>query len=46
VATLPRIESFLSRSPPPLIAKVYRPSPSDLAADPYAPGRIERWFPA
>jgi hypothetical protein len=30
VATLPRIESFLARHEPPLVGKVFRPSPEDL----------------
>ncbi len=46
VATHTRIEAFLDRNLPPLIAKVYRPTPADLTDDPDAPGRIERWFPS
>jgi len=45
VATLQRIESFLAEHPPPLIAKVYRASPGELAKNPSAAGRIERWYP-
>ena len=45
VATQARIMDFVSRHRPPYIAKVYRPSAKDLAADPSAPGRIERWHP-
>lgn len=45
VATLPRIESFLGRHSPPLIAKVYRPSVAEAAEDPAAPGRVELWYP-
>lgn len=44
VATRSRIESFLSRTAPPFIAKVYRATPAELTRDPSAPGRIERWF--
>lgn len=45
VATLPRIESFLSRNEPPYIAKVYRPSTAEIAHDSAAPGRVELWYP-
>ena len=45
VATIRRIEQFLEEQAPPLIAKVYRASPSDRAKDALAPGRIERWYP-
>lgn len=45
VNTAPRIERFLEKHPPPLIAKVYRASPADLARDAAAPGRVERWYP-
>ena len=45
VATRTRIEAFLERVPPPVIAKVYRPTPAQLAMDPAAAGRIERWYP-
>lgn len=44
VATIDRIEAFLEQHAPPLIAKVYRPNPADLAQNPAAAGRIERWF--
>jgi hypothetical protein len=44
VATLPKIESFLNRHEPPFIAKVYRPSPSELAKNPGAPGSISLWY--
>ncbi len=45
VATLPRIERFLERHQPPLIAKVYRPTPAETARRPIALGRIELWYP-
>jgi hypothetical protein len=45
VATRRRIERFLDQHEPPLIAKVYRASPADLAKNPLAAGRIERWYP-
>ena len=44
VATRVRIERFLERRAPPLIAKVYRASPEELERNPSAPGRIEQWF--
>ena len=45
VATLPKIESFLDRHAAPFIAKVYRPSPADLARDPAARGEVALWYP-
>jgi len=45
VATLPRVEHFLARHEPPFIAKVYRPSPAEVARDGAAPGRVELWYP-
>jgi hypothetical protein len=44
VATIPRIEAFLTRNAAPLIAKVYRASPGELAKNPSAAGRIEAWL--
>lgn len=38
--TLSKVEAFLDRHSPPLIAKVYRPSPADLI-DAGRPGSIE-----
>jgi hypothetical protein len=38
--TLPKIEEFLHRHAPPLIAKVYRPTPVDLIES-GRPGRVE-----
>jgi hypothetical protein len=43
VAARERIEIFLAQHTPPFIAKVYRALPADLAKNPSAPGRIERW---
>ena len=40
-----RIEAFTVTATTPYIAKVYRPSTSDLARNPDAPGRIEHWYP-
>ena len=45
IASRSRIELFLKDASGPLIAKLYRASPGELAQDPHAPGRIERWFP-
>lgn len=45
VATRSRIEDFLEGASAPMIAKVYRATPADLAADPGAAGRIDRWYP-
>jgi hypothetical protein len=45
VATLPSVEHFLAGHKPPFIAKVYRPSPTDLRQRGTAPGRIELWYP-
>lgn len=44
VATLPRIESFLARHNPPLIAKVYRPS-SAVGAGGATSGDVQLWYP-
>jgi len=40
-----KVVQFLEGNPPPVIAKVYRPSPADLARNPGAGGRVERWYP-
>jgi hypothetical protein len=45
LTTLPRIERFLRRHKPPFIAKVYRPSPAELARRSTASGRVELWYP-
>ena len=45
VATLPRIERFLSGQGPPFIAKVYRPSPAEINRRSDAQGRVELWYP-
>lgn len=45
VSTAPRILRFLEKHPAPLIAKVYRASPRELARRPSTPGRVERWYP-
>ena len=45
VATHSRILRFVDGHEPPYIAKVYRPTASEAAVDPLAPGRIELWHP-
>ena len=45
VATISRIDRFLSHHTPPLIGKVFRPSPEELKRVPSAPGRVELWYP-
>lgn len=45
VTTAPRIVTFLERHDRPLIAKVYRPRPADLAKDPTVGGHVELWYP-
>ncbi len=44
-ATQKRIFDFLDQHQPPFIAKVYRPSATEAAHNPDAPGRIELWYP-
>ena len=45
VNTIGKVEAFLDAHPPPFIAKVYRPLPSQLAKNPTAPGSISLWYP-
>jgi len=45
VRTAPRIQALLGRHTPPLIAKVYRPSASELRRNPGAPGTVSIWYP-
>ena len=45
VATAPKIEAFVAEHSAPWIAKVYRPSPSDIEKNPDAPGTVSLWFP-
>ena len=45
IATRGRILKFIAEHAPPYIAKVYRPTPAELAKNPDAAGRVERWFP-
>lgn len=43
--TLHPIEAMLDSRTPPFIAKVYRPTPAELAKSATATGRVEVWFP-
>jgi hypothetical protein len=45
VATLPKITAFLARHEAPFIAKVYRPTPAELARHPRALGSVSLWYP-
>ena len=45
VATLPLVLKFLHQHRPPVIGKVYRPSPAELARRARATGRVELWYP-
>lgn len=45
VHTLRRIEAALDQHRPPVILKVYRPTPAELLAAETAAGRVEVWFP-
>jgi hypothetical protein len=44
VDTMPRIRVFLSRHDAPFIAKVYRPTPAEIAKNPRAPGSVSLWY--
>lgn len=43
VASSAKVIAFLESRTPPFIAKVYRPTPSELARNANATGRIEMW---
>jgi PIN domain-containing protein len=45
VNTLNAIVKFVARHPPPMIGKVYRAAPADLAKNPRTSGRVELWYP-
>lgn len=45
VATAPNILKFLAHQKPPVIAKVYRPSPAQVAKNADAGGDVVRWYP-
>ncbi len=45
VKTVPKILDFLAHHKVPLIAKVYRPSPSTLTRNPDAGGTVSLWYP-
>jgi len=45
VATKPKIDEFVAAHTAPWIAKVYRPSVTELAKNPDVPGSISLWYP-
>jgi hypothetical protein len=45
VATMPKIDRILAHHGPPMIAKVYRPSPAALARNAKAAGEVSLWYP-
>lgn len=45
VRTAGRVTAFVDRHTPPFIAKVYRPAPAEIAANPRAPGSVTLWYP-
>ena len=45
VRTLPKIEAFLDAQNPPYVAKIYRPTPEELARAPGKSGSVALWFP-
>jgi hypothetical protein len=45
VATAPKILRFLGHHQPPLIAKVYRPTPAEVARNANAAGSVMRRYP-
>jgi hypothetical protein len=45
VNTAAKVSEFVGAHSPPFIAKLYRPSASELALDPAAPGTISLWYP-
>jgi hypothetical protein len=45
VATRHRVEAFVQSHKTPFIAKVYRPTPAQLAENQNAPGTLTLWYP-
>jgi hypothetical protein len=45
VNTVRRVEAMLDANPPPVILKVYRASPKEVAQSLRAAGRVEVWYP-
>lgn len=43
VRSIARVEAFVTVEARPFIAKLFRPTPSELARNALAAGRIERW---
>lgn len=46
VATAPKITEFVQQHAAPWIAKVYRPSATELAKNQDAPGSVSLWYPS
>jgi len=45
VATAPGVNAFIDAHPAPWIAKVYRPTVSEIAKSKDAPGSVSLWYP-
>ena len=45
VRSIDRVHDFIAKTSRPFIAKVYSPSPSEVAVRPRAPGRVDLWYP-
>ena len=45
VNTVARVEAFVDAHEPPFIAKLYRPTPGELAKAADAAGQVELWYP-
>jgi len=45
VNTLKQVKAFLETHRAPVIGKVYRPAPAELARNPTASGTVELWYP-
>lgn len=45
VATVPKINRFLTQHDPPMIAKIRRPTPADLKRNVEAGGSVSLWYP-
>ena len=45
VATAPRIAAFIAGHKPPFIAKVYRPTPAEIAVNTDAQRSVVLWYP-
>ena len=45
VTSIQKIESFIDKHEAPLIAKIYRPTPSEMVRLPNSAGTIALWYP-